>query len=313
MGANVIEEMPKVIQSVLQSGWAVNVDLPHEWFDATKEALDAAVAPRGTNRDALVTNADQRQERLEHSAFEDQFVVGSYGTRFAMLADGQAQMANQCPAALVGHRRQLRADARTVIDDAQNGAWCAMVVLHKCQVNAPDAVDTHRRRALVAQLASDDEQRVLVVADGVADKGFAHPSRGMQAVEGVSHLAATSVLAHQGFEAQDFLHNPVRLLARLWGRGVKRCLVRKRPSCKALALLPVEVIGQTSQGEEHWCYEQNRDQHEEPNEHGQKVPDYGGRHLLWSVGPVGTLRLETPPYASVNKVTGIRRNASDVI
>jgi hypothetical protein len=196
MGAHVVEEVPNVIQRVLQSGWAVNVDLPDVRFDATKEALDAAVAPRGTNRDALVTNSDQRQERLEHRAFEDQFVVGSDGAGFSMLAYGQAQMANQCPATLVDHRRQLRADARTVIDDAQNGAWCAMVVPHKRQVNTPDAVDTHRRGALVAQFAGDVEQCILAVPDGVADKGFAHPSRGMQAVEGVSHLAATSALAH---------------------------------------------------------------------------------------------------------------------
>ena len=111
MGAHVVEEVPNVIQRVLQSGWAVNVDQPDVRFDATKEALDAAVAPRGTNRDALVTNSDQRQERLEHRAFEDQFVVGSDGAGFSMLAYGQAQMANQCPATLVDHRCQLRADA----------------------------------------------------------------------------------------------------------------------------------------------------------------------------------------------------------
>jgi hypothetical protein len=31
----------------------------------------------------------------------------------------------------------------------------------------------------------------------------------MQAVEGVSHLAATGVFAHPDLEAQDFLHNPL--------------------------------------------------------------------------------------------------------
>lgn len=40
------------------------------------------------------------------------------------------------------------------------------------------------------------------------------------------------------------------------------------------------------QSEEHWCHEQKRDQREEPNEHGQKVPDYevrrsGGINMLW--------------------------------
>jgi hypothetical protein len=37
--------------------------------------------------------------------------------------------------------------------------------------------------------------------------------RGVQAVEGVSHLAATGMFAHQGLEAQDFLHNPVGFFA----------------------------------------------------------------------------------------------------
>ena len=111
MGAHVVEEVPNVIQRVLQSGWAVNVDQPDVRFDATKEALDATVAPRGTNRDALVANADQLQERREHRAFKGQFVVGADSAWFAMLADGQTQMANQRPAALVDHRCQLRADA----------------------------------------------------------------------------------------------------------------------------------------------------------------------------------------------------------
>ncbi len=120
---------------------------------------------------------------------------------FAVLADGQAQVADQRPAALVDHCRQPSADARTVIDDAQNGAWCATVVSHKSQVNAPDAVDTHRCRALVAQFAGNVEQRVLVVADGVADKGFADSCWRMQPVESVSYFAATDLLAHQGLEA----------------------------------------------------------------------------------------------------------------
>ena len=277
MGAHVVEKVPNVIKRVLQSGWAVHMDLPDVRFDATKEAFDSPVAPRGANRDALVANADQLQERREHRAFEDELVVGADGAWFAMLADGQAQMAHQRPGALVDHRRQPGADTRTVIDDAQNGAWCAIVVPHKRQVNAPDAVDTHRCGAQVTQFTGDVEQRVLVVADGVADKGFAHPSRGMQAVEGVSHLAATGVLAHQGLEAQDFLHNPVRLLARRWGRGVNSSRIWSGASCEALALLPVEVFRQTGQDDEHWCQEQSRDQHEEPNEHGQKVLDYEGR------------------------------------
>ena len=82
---------------------------------------------------------------------------------FALLADGQTQVADQRPAALVDHRRQSGADARAVIDDALNGAWCAIVFAHKSQVNAPDAVDTHRCRALVAQIAENVEQRVLVL------------------------------------------------------------------------------------------------------------------------------------------------------
>ncbi len=220
MGANVVEEVPDFIKSVLHSGWTVNVQLLDERFDPPKEAFDSTVAPRGANRNALVANADQFQEGLEHRAFEDQFAVGSDGVGFAILADGQAQVANQRPAALVDHRCQPCADARTVVDDAQNGAGCANVIPHKRQVNAPDAVDVHRSRALVAQLAGNVEQRVLVVADGVADKGFAHPIRGMQAVEGVSHFAATGKFAHQGLEAQDFMHDPVGLLAGQWRRGV---------------------------------------------------------------------------------------------
>lgn len=157
MGANVIEKVSHLVERILQTGWAVNLDLPDERFDSTKEAFDVAVAPGGADWNSLVTNADQRQEGLEHRTFEDQFVVSADGVGFAMLADGQAQVADQRPAALVDHRRQSGADARAVIDDAQNGAWCATVVSHKSQVNAPDAVDTHRCRALVAQIAGNVE------------------------------------------------------------------------------------------------------------------------------------------------------------
>lgn len=96
---------------------------------------------------------DQLQEHFEYSTAEHGFVVGSNGAGFAILTDGQAQVADQRPAALVGHCDQLCADSRTVIDDAQDGAWCAMVVPHKREINAPDAVDTDWRRRLIAQLA----------------------------------------------------------------------------------------------------------------------------------------------------------------
>ena len=201
MGANVVEEVPDFIKCVLQADWAVNVQLLDERFDPTKEALDLAVAPGGADWNSLVTNADQLQEGLEHSAFEDQFVVSADGVGFAILADGQAQVADQRPAALVDHCRQPGADARAVIDNAENGAWCATVVSHKSQVNPPDAVDTRRCRALVAQFAGNVEQRVLVVADGVADKGFADSCWRMQPVESVSDFAAPDLLAHQGLEA----------------------------------------------------------------------------------------------------------------
>ena len=249
MGANVIEKVSHLVERILQTGWAVNLDLPDERFDPTKEAFDVAVAPGGADLNSLVTNADQLQECLEHSAFEDQFVVSADGEGFAMLADGQAQVADQRPAALVDHRRQPGADARAVIDDAQNGAWCATVVSHKSQVNAPDAVDTHRFRALVAQFAGNVEQRVLVVADGVADKGFADSSWRMQPVESVSHFAATDLLAHQGLEAQHFLLNPVRLFAGQWGGDVNSSRIRSSASCEALTLLPAEAPCQMGQSE----------------------------------------------------------------
>lgn len=220
MGANVVEKVSNVVARVLQADWAVNVQLLDERFDPAKEAFDSTVAPWSANWDALVPNADQFQERLEHRAFEDQFVVSADGSRFAVLADGQAQVANQCPAALVDHRRQPRADARAVVDDAQNGAWCPVVVPHKRQVRAPDVVDAHRRRAFVAQFAGNAEQCVLVVADGVADEGLADSCWRMQAVESVSHLATTGMFAHQGPEAEHFLHNPVGLLAGQGCRGV---------------------------------------------------------------------------------------------
>ena len=88
MGANVVEEVPNVVKRVLQSGWAVNVDLPDVRFDATKEAFDSTVAPWRANWDALVINADQPQERREHRAVEDELVVSPDGTWFAMLPDG---------------------------------------------------------------------------------------------------------------------------------------------------------------------------------------------------------------------------------
>lgn len=230
MGANVIEKVSHLVERILQTGWAVNLDLPDERFDPTKEAFDVAVAPGSADWNSLVTNADQLQEGLEHRAFEDQLVVSADGLGFAVLADGQAQVADQRPAALVDHRCQPGADARAVIDDAQNGAWCATVVSHKSQVNAPDAVDTHRCRALVAQFAGNVEQRVLVVADGVADKGFADSCWRMQPVESVSHFAATDLLAHQGLEAQHFVHDPVRLFAGQWGSAINSSRFRSGAS-----------------------------------------------------------------------------------
>ena len=152
-----------------------------------------------------------------------------------------------------------------------------------------------RALTLVAQFADDVEQCVLVVADGVADKGFAHPMRGMQAVEGVSHLAATGMFAHQGLEAQDLLHNPVGLLASRLGRGVNSRRVWGRASRKALALLPGEAFGQTGQSEERWCHEQGRDQHEEQNEHGQKVLDYEVRRS-------GSINMLPPSWRKYGKV-----------
>lgn len=47
MGANVIEKVSHLVERILQTGWAVNLDLPDERFGPTKEAFDVAVAPGG--------------------------------------------------------------------------------------------------------------------------------------------------------------------------------------------------------------------------------------------------------------------------
>lgn len=99
----------------------------------------------------------------------------------------------------------------------------------------------------------------------------------MHPVESVSDFAATDLLAHQGLEAYDLLDNPIRLFAGQWGGDVNSGRVRSGALCAALTLLPAEALGQLGQSEEHWSHEQKRDQHEEPNEHGQKVLDYEGR------------------------------------
>ena len=72
---------------------------------------------------------------------------------------------------------------------------------------------------------------------------------GMQAVEGVSHLAATGMFAHQGPEAQDFLHNAVWFFAGQWGGAINSRRVWNGASCKALALLPAEAPCQMGQSE----------------------------------------------------------------
>lgn len=64
---------PTLVERILQTGWAVDLDLPNERFDPTKEAFDVALAPGGADWNSLVTNADQLQEGLEHRAFEDPF------------------------------------------------------------------------------------------------------------------------------------------------------------------------------------------------------------------------------------------------
>lgn len=101
-----------------------------------------------------------------------------------------------------------------------------------------------------------------MVADGVADKGFADSCWRMQPVESVSHFPAADLLAHQGLEAQHFVHDPVRLFAGHWGGNVNSSRVKSGASCEALKLLPAEALGQMGQSEEHWCHEQDRDQRE---------------------------------------------------
>ncbi len=78
-----------------------------------------------------------------------------------------------------------------------------------------------------------------MVADGVADKGFADSCWRMQPVEGVSHFAATDLLAHQGLEAQHLLHNPVRLFPGQGCRGGNGGRIWSGTTSEALAFFPV--------------------------------------------------------------------------
>lgn len=73
-----------------------------------------------------------RPARCEHSAFEDQFVVGEDGVGFVVLADGQAQVADQRPAALVDHRRQSGADAKS-----QTSMGKSRLFMHNMRLIAP--------------------------------------------------------------------------------------------------------------------------------------------------------------------------------
>lgn len=85
----------------LQCCFGRNDQLAQHRFQGSEQSLDSSVLPGRACLDALVPNADQLQESGEDPTGKDDLVICAYATRLAMPTDGQAQVTQQRPAALV--------------------------------------------------------------------------------------------------------------------------------------------------------------------------------------------------------------------
>lgn len=97
--------------------------LPQPRLDGCKESFYPPIAPGRTNRRGLLANARQFQECGEHEAVEDGLVVRAHSSWFAVPTDGQAQMSQQRPAALVDWSGEPNAQSRAVIENFCYRRW----------------------------------------------------------------------------------------------------------------------------------------------------------------------------------------------
>ena len=124
----------------------------------------------------LLANARQFQECGEYEAVEDGFVVRAYRSGLAMLADGQAQMSQQRPAAFVDQRGEPNAQPRAVIENAQACLRFA-VRGNMGHVHGPDGMGGQYFGCLAAQIACEVQQLQLMRLDKLIDVGFSHALR----------------------------------------------------------------------------------------------------------------------------------------
>lgn len=217
VGADVVVENPKFIHRRLQCCAAGNDKLFEQGLEGAKQAFNPAVLPRCVLLRGLVLNAHQSEERGEHPAVKNGFIVGTQAPRFTVLCNRQTQVPQHRPTTAVYEGVQTQGQTTAVVDDA-NGSMCLLLGAgEEGQIHRPDVVHIHSARLGRSNLAAQLSNLMLVGGNQFSHKGFAHAQTRMQAIEGAGHRT-TARARHVGLKAQDLATQPVRFAAhRVYG------------------------------------------------------------------------------------------------
>ncbi len=115
VGSHMVVKQSELLQYRLQRLCVRNKQLTQQWFERAKQSLHAPVLPGRAALNALVAYTGKFQEYSEHLAGEHSLIVRAQSLRFAIPGNGQAQVAQQRPAAFIDYSAQVREHTRTVV------------------------------------------------------------------------------------------------------------------------------------------------------------------------------------------------------
>lgn len=214
MWADMVVPAAKQVEIVVELREAGHRPLVELLLERAEETLDPAVLPWAAGIRALVANTQPLKSEAKFARGKNGFVVGSNDLRFAVGANDFVQTGDQRSRGLVPQCVQVQQRTAAVIQNAEQRVKASPGVGLAGEIQRPNEVARHVHRPGVFEPAAQHLDFVAMPLQGLMDEGLANGNVAGSSKSAVADVGdgAASGLGHEGFEAEYFVLEPVRLL-----------------------------------------------------------------------------------------------------
>lgn len=214
MWADMVVPAAKQAEIVVELREVGHLPLVELLFERTEETLDSAVLPWAVGIGTLVADTQPLESEAKFTRGKNGCVVGSDDLRFAVGANDFVQTGDQRSRGLVPQCVQMQQRTAAVIQNAEQRMEASLGIGLAGEIQRPDEVARHVHRPGVFEPAAQHLDFIAMPLQGLMDEGLANGNVAGSSKPAVADVGdgAASGLGHEGFEAEDFVLEPGRLL-----------------------------------------------------------------------------------------------------